>query len=190
MFSHAMFFFQTVKADFQAHLGGRSGAGSTISSLIFGRGFHLLLSYRIQKLVLKIPFIGKFFAKILQYITSCLTACEISFTSEINGGVYIPHPTGIVIGANVRIGSGVTIYQNVTIGTKFTGAATYIEIEDGVYIGAGSVIIGTIKIGKNSIIGANAVVTKDVPKECTAMGIPAAIKSNKNPDIHGFKVLK
>jgi len=88
--------------------------------------------------------------------------------------VRYPHPLGIVIGDGVRIGEEVRIYQNVSIGLAENKvgatAADYPVIEDGVYIYAGAVIAGAVRIGARSIIGANALITRDVPPDSVAFG--------------------
>lgn len=170
-----MHYLKYIKQDFTVQLQGRTGLGSKVSACLFARGFHLLLSHRTQCLLLQIPVAGIILAKILHYITSCLTSCEISFYADIKGGVFIPHTTGIVIGQNVKIETGVSIYQNVTIGTKSQSDISTPVIGENVYIGANSVIIGAINIGKSAVIGANSVVTKDLPEGCTAVGAPAKI---------------
>lgn len=80
---------------------------------------------------------------------------------------------GIVIARNVRIGKNVTILQHVTIAESNKYKTTIIE--DDVLIGAGAVILNNVRIGKGSKIGANAVVTKDVPPNSIAIGVPARI---------------
>jgi serine O-acetyltransferase len=88
--------------------------------------------------------------------------------------VRFPHPIGIVIGDGVRVGRDVRIYQNVTIGLteNIVGAEEhdYPVIDDGVFVYAGAVIIGAITIGKGSVIGANAVINRDIPPDCIAFG--------------------
>jgi serine acetyltransferase len=89
--------------------------------------------------------------------------------------VRFPHPVGIVIGDGVRIGTGVRIYQNVTIGLLENTPASdavdqYPTIGDDVIIYAGAVIAGAVAIGAGSVIGANAVITKDVPAGSVAFG--------------------
>ena len=90
---------------------------------------------------------------------------------------YFPHPIGIVINKNAKIGKNCTIFQNVTIGDKMTGTdkERYPVIGDNVTIYANSVIIGGIKIGDNAIIGAGAVVVKDVSPNAVVAGNPAVI---------------
>jgi serine O-acetyltransferase len=79
---------------------------------------------------------------------------------------------GIVIGSEVRIGCNVTIYQNVSIGRQQQGLASdeYPTLNDHVTVYAGAVIMGSITIGHHAIIGANAVISKDVPPKSIAFG--------------------
>ena len=90
-----------------------------------------------------------------------------------------PHPIGIVIAKNATLGKNCKIYQNVTIAGKGGGAAHIKEnfptLGDNVVVYAGACIIGGVKIGDNAIIGANAVVVKDVPANCVVAGNPAKI---------------
>lgn len=82
-----------------------------------------------------------------------------------------PHPVGIVIGDGAQIGKGVRVYQNVTIGRRendINGA--YPRIGDEVVIYAGAVIAGAVTVGSRSVIGANAVITSDVPPDSVAFG--------------------
>lgn len=83
----------------------------------------------------------------------------------------LPHPVGIVIGDGVKVGHGVRIYQNVTIGRLDSAASgRYPTIGDEVTVYAGAVIAGEIRVGARSIIGANAVVTRDVPEDSLVIG--------------------
>ncbi len=88
--------------------------------------------------------------------------------------VRFPHPVGIVIGDAVRIGKDVRIYQNVTIGLteNVVGPlpSAYPTIDDEVFIYAGAVIFGSISIGARSIVGANAIVSRDVPPDSVVFG--------------------
>jgi serine O-acetyltransferase len=87
-------------------------------------------------------------------------------TTPIGGGLMIPHPTGIVIHPNARIGVNCLIFQQVTI-------CDGVDIAGHVEIGAGAKINGNVRIGAHARIGHNAVVLSDVPSGATAVGVPA-----------------
>lgn len=83
----------------------------------------------------------------------------------------MPHMIGIVINPDARIGKNVTIFQQVTIGDSEVGDKLGSPIiGNGVLLGAGCKIIGPVSVGDNAVIGANAVVTKDVPSNVTVVG--------------------
>lgn len=97
--------------------------------------------------------------------------CYISPRAEIGRNLMIPHPIGIVIGSEARIGDNCTIYQNVTIGRKHNDIAENPTIGNNVTIYCNSTLIGNIKIGDNSIIGCNTVVLKSVEENSRCVGI-------------------
>jgi serine O-acetyltransferase len=103
---------------------------------------------------------------------SAATGAEFPLTCEIGGGLRIPHPNGIVIHSDAKIGVNCLIFQQVTIGTHGKGVPC---IGGHVDIGAGAKILGAIKVGSHVKIGANAVVLNDVPDNATAIGIPAKV---------------
>ena len=117
-------------------------------------------------------------SKIAALLNFMIFGIEIGLQCEIGAGLYIPHPVGTVIGAN-KIGENVTILQGVTLGAKAIDIGYLPEnrptIGNNVTIGAGAKILGGIVIGNNVIIGANAVVTKSLPDNVVAVGIPAKI---------------
>ena len=82
----------------------------------------------------------------------------------------MPHPYGIVIHSAARLGERVTIMQQVTIGAKDPGENRAPTLGDDVYVGAGARILGGVRIGERSVIGANAVVTRDVPAGVVVVG--------------------
>ena len=94
---------------------------------------------------------------------------------------------GVVIGETSIIGDNVTIYQGVTLGgTKRIKKKRHPTISDNVIIGAGAKVLGPIKVGKNSKIGANSVVTKNVPSNTTVVGIPGRIIDNNSINGEGI----
>lgn len=105
---------------------------------------------------------------------------SIPYNTSIDTGFYVGHYGGIVVNTNARIGKNCNISHNVTIGQtnrgKYKGSPT---IGDNVYIAPGAKIIGGIKIGNNVAIGANSVVTKDIPDNSVVVGIPGKVISDK-----------
>ena len=100
-------------------------------------------------------------------------------------GLAIVHYGTIVISPKCKIGKNCRIHAGVNIGAY--GGEEAAAIGDNVYIGPGAKIIGSVKIGNNSVIGANAVVTKDVPDGVTVGGVPAKIISTNNSSKHLIK---
>ena len=104
---------------------------------------------------------------------SVITGADIPINCQIGGGLLLPHPNGIVIHPEVKIGPNCLIFQQVTIGMK--GELGLPVIGGHVDIGAGAKILGDVNIGNHARIGANAVVIQDVPAGKSAIGIPARI---------------
>lgn len=146
-------------------------------------GFQLAFSLRVQERTLKIPYVGKLITTVIWYITSILTSSDCNPAARYGNGLYFAHTTGVIIGSGCRIGDNVSLYQGVTLGRKDFATACYPVVEDGVFVYAGAKVFGPIRIGKNAVIGANAVVTKDVPEDMVAVGVPAKIMSKKNGDV-------
>lgn len=124
-------------------------------------------------------------ARFVSGFSQMLTSIDIHPQAQIGKRLFIDHGIGVVIGQTAVIGDDVTIYQGVTLGgVTLEKKKRHPTIEDGVVIGSGARILGDITIGKNARIGANSVVVKPVPSDCTAVGIPAKILSkDKNKDI-------
>ena len=100
--------------------------------------------------------------------------------------VIMPHPYGIVIHSKAVLGEGVVIMQQVTIGARNVDDRAPV-IEDNVFIGAGAKVLGGIRIGRHCIIGANAVVTHDMPPGSTVIGINQIIKQESEIKPRGGK---
>ncbi|MBO3115780.1 serine acetyltransferase [Winogradskyella sp. DF17] len=103
--------------------------------------------------------------------------CDISFLAKIGDRLRLPHPLGVVIGAGVEIGNNVIIFQNVTLGSdgKKGKEKSYPKVGDNVIIYADSIILGNVKIGDNSVVGAKTFVTIDVPPNSLVIGNPCKI---------------
>jgi len=120
-------------------------------------------------------------ARIISQFSRFLTGIEIHPKAKIGKNLFIDHGMGVVIGETSEIGKNVTIYHNVTLGgiapsinsNEQRDIKRHPTLEDNVVVGSGAQILGPIKIGKNSLIGSNAVITKDVIEKSIMVGIPA-----------------
>ena len=120
-------------------------------------------------------------ARIISQFSRFLTGIEIHPGAKIGKNLFIDHGMGVVIGETSEIGDNVTIYHMATLG----GIAPSINsndqrnikrhptIEDDVVIGSGAQVLGPVRVGRCAKIGANAVITKDVPEKAVMVGIPA-----------------
>lgn len=109
---------------------------------------------------------------VLQYrFWSVVTQADIPLGCEIGGGLLMPHPNGIVIHPDAKIGPNCLIFQQVTL-------AGPVVLGGHVDVGTGAKLIAPLRVGNHARIGANAVVTHDVPAKCTVVGIPARILSD------------
>jgi serine O-acetyltransferase len=107
---------------------------------------------------------------------SVVTGADIPLNCRIGGGLLIPHPNGIVVHPDSEIGPNCLLFQQVTIGFARSGVP---KLGGHVDVGAGAKLLGPITIGDHAVIGANAVVTIDVPAGATAVGIPARLLPRK-----------
>lgn len=114
----------------------------------------------------KTPYIAKVFRILLNSDIYC----------RMPSPVVMPHPYGVIIHHHTVIGRRVTLMQQVTLGGKDLGVNRAPIIEDDVYVGAGAKVLGRVRLGRGAIVGANAVVTKDVPPYCTVVGANRIVK--------------
>ena len=120
-------------------------------------------------------------ARIISQFSRFLTGIEIHPNAKIGKNLFIDHGMGVVIGETSDIGDNVTIYHMATLGgispsinsDKQREIKRHPTLQDNVVVGSGAQVLGPITVGKNAKIGANAVVTKDVPENGVMVGIPA-----------------
>ena len=127
--------------------------------------------------------IAKFhlFARIISQFSRFLTGIEIHPNAKIGKNLFIDHGMGVVIGETSDIGDNVTIYHMATLGgiapsinsDNQRNVKRHPTLKENVVVGSGAQILGPVVVGKNAKIGANAVVTKDVPENAVMVGIPA-----------------
>ena len=154
-------------------------AKSLLSIVLTYPGVKAVFFHQISNFFYKAGF--DLIARIVSQTIRFFTGVEIHPGAKIGKNLFIDHGMGVVIGETSEIGNNVTIYHMVTLG----GVSPSIEsnqqrnvkrhptLMDNVVVGSGAQILGPVVVGKNAKIGANAVVTKDVPENAVMVGIPA-----------------
>lgn len=175
-----VYMFDNIKHDIKAVLERDPAARNWFEVILCYSGFHAILLHRIAHFFQNKNM--KLFARIISQLNRFFTGIEIHPGAKIGKGLFIDHGMGVVIGETTEIGNNVTIYQGATLGGtgKETGKR-HPTIGDNVVISCGAKVLGPFKVGDNSKIGAGAVVLKEVPKDCTVVGVPGRIvrKDNK-----------
>jgi len=159
---------------YEINNGKKNNFFKTIMTIIFNKSKNVVFLFRIAQILNEKGF--TILASLIKRKIFFKYGIEISLNAKIGLGLKIAHPNGIIIGDGVSIGKNVTIYHQVTLGGKNIGDAkqkNYPDIGDNVILFAGAKVLGNIKVGSNSIIGANSVVIKDVDENCVYAGIPA-----------------
>jgi serine O-acetyltransferase len=109
----------------------------------------------------------------LAYVSRATTGVEIHPAAQIGDALFIDHGAGVVIGETAEIGDNVTLYQGVTLGgTGFARGKRHPTVDDDVVVGSGAKLLGPIRVGRASKVGANSVVIHDVPPNSTVVGNP------------------
>lgn len=140
-------------------------------------GFHAVTFHRMNNFIWHLGLHA--FARFMANITRFLTGIEIHPEARIGKGFFIDHGTGVVIGQTTVVEDNVTIYHGVTLGgvgrVGQVNEKRHPTLKNGAIIGAGAQVLGDITIGEHAKIGANSVVTSDIPDGMTAIGIPARV---------------
>tara|TARA_B100001121_G_scaffold216860_1_gene190299 strand:- start:108 stop:692 length:585 start_codon:yes stop_codon:yes gene_type:complete len=154
-------------------------AKSKLSLILTYPGVKAILFHKIANFFAKAKF--DLVARVISQFSRFLTGIEIHPKAQIGKNLFIDHGMGVVIGETSEIGDNVTIYHMVTLGgiSPSINSDSQRQIKrhptlmDNVVVGSGAQILGPVVIGENAKIGANAVVTKDVPANAVMIGIPA-----------------
>lgn len=146
-------------------------ARNILEVIILYQGFHILIFHRIAHFLYRYKLF--FLARLISQIGRFFTGIEIHPGAKIGKRLFIDHGMGIVIGETAEIGDDCTIYHQVTLGgTGKDKNKRHPRVGNNVMIGAGSKVLGPIKIGDNVKIGAGSVVLSDVEANSTAVGVP------------------
>lgn len=143
--------------------------------IILYPGFHILVFHKISHFL----YIHKliFLARLISQIGRFFTGIEIHPGAKIGKRLFIDHGMGVVIGETATIGDDCTIYHNSTLGgTGKEIGKRHPDIGNNVIIGAGAKVLGAVKIGDNVKVGANAIVTKNIPDNVTVIKFNEIIK--------------
>lgn len=165
---------KTLKTDFQIIFDRDPAARNWLEVLVCYPGLQAILLHRFAHwlFVLGLPFIPR----LISHFSRFLTGIEIHPGAALGQGVFIDHGMGIVIGETAIVGDFSLIYQGVTLGGtgKETGKR-HPTVGENVVIGAGAKVLGNIQLGNNVRVGAGSVVLRDVPSDCTIVGVPGRI---------------
>ena len=173
--------FKRLKDDLEAFLERDPAARSYLEVAILYQGFHAVVFYRLSHWLWRKGM--RFLGRLVSQIGRLLTGIEIHPGATIGSRFVIDHGSGVVVGETAEIGDGVTLYHDVTLGgvapsvdsAAQVGQKRHPTLGNGVIVGSGAQILGPITVGDDARVGANAVVTSDVPAGVTAVGIPAKI---------------
>jgi len=171
-----MTLFSTLREDLDnARSHDPAGRGDFENALVYS-GLHAIWSHRLaHRLWARPGWRGP--ARVLAQVTRFLTGIEIHPGATIGRRFFIDHGMGVVIGETTEIGDDVMLYHGVTLGGRsLNKGKRHPTIGNRVTVGAGAKVLGPILIGDDSAIGANAVVTHDVPADSIATGIPAIVR--------------
>ncbi len=163
-----------IRHDFRAVFRMDPAAGSALEVITSYSGFHAILAHRVNHLLwkMKIPVLPRFLSQVARF----LTGIEIHPGARIGKGFFIDHGMGVVIGETAEIGENVLLYQGVTLGgTGKQKGKRHPTIGNNVVVGAGTKVLGAIKIGDNVKIGANSVVLHSVPENSIVVGVPGRV---------------
>ena len=154
-------------------------AGSRLGVIFLYPSFHVMFFYKIGNILWRYNL--KFLARLIMHFARIFTGIEIHPAAKIGSNFFMDHGLGIVIGETTEIGENVTIYQGVTLGGIMPSVESDLQrnqkrhptVGNNVIIGSGAQILGAINIGDDARIGANSVVSRDVPANVTVAGVPA-----------------
>jgi len=169
----------TLREDIDA-IKHRDPAARTTLEVLSYPGLHAIWLHRIAHRMwnTRIPprELFRTLARWLAAFSRALTGVEIHPGARIGRRLVIDHGMGVVIGETAEIGDDVLIYHQVTLGgTSLQRVKRHPTIGNNVLIGMGAKVIGAIRVGDNCRIGANAVVNRDVPANCTVVGVPGRV---------------
>lgn len=144
-------------------------------------GVHALWSHRVAHSMWKRG--ARTPARMVSAFARVMTGVDIHPAARLGRRLFIDHATGVVIGQTAEVGEDVVMFHGVTLGgVSMSPGKRHPTVGNHVMIGAGAKVLGPITIGDDAKVGANAVVTKDLPAGAVAIGVPARVRPNPQPD--------
>lgn len=166
--------FKTFREDIEAVFERDPAARSTLEVVLTYSGLHAIWLYRVAHSLWRNKWFT--FGRMVSQFARFLTGIEIHPGAVIGKNLFIDHGSGVVIGETCEIGDNVTLYQGVTLGgTGKEKGKRHPTIGNNVVIASGAKVLGSMKIGDNSKVGAGSVVLQEVPPNSTVVGIPGRI---------------
>lgn len=171
---------EAIRRDIRAARERDPAVPTTLQVIFAYPGVHAIWAHRVNHWLWQRG--ARLVARITAEFTRILTGVEIHPGAVLGPGLFIDHATGVVIGETAEVGEDVTIYHGVTLGGSGRDSGKrHPTIGDRVTIGAGAKVLGAIKVGDDSRIGANAVVVKEVPSSSVVIGVPGQVISRSRP---------
>lgn len=166
--------FSRLKADIKAVFDRDPAARSVLEVIFCYPGLHAIWFHRLAHWLWLSQFY--FLGRLISHMGRFFTGIEIHPGATIGKGFFIDHGMGVVIGETAEIGDNVTLYHGVTLGgVSWEKVKRHPTLGDNVVVGSGAKVLGPFTVGRNSKIGSNSVVVKEVPENATVVGIPGRV---------------
>ncbi|WP_148136436.1 serine O-acetyltransferase [Candidatus Formimonas warabiya] len=182
-----MSMFKQLREDIQVVFDRDPAAKSKWEVLLCYPGLHAIWMHRLAHKLYKKGW--TFWARFVSHINRFITGIEIHPGALLGEGLFIDHGMGIVIGETAEVGKNVTLYKGVVLGgTGKEKGKRHPTIGDNVVISSNATVLGSIKIGNNVKIGAGSVVLREVPDNCTVVGVPGRVVVRNGRKIGDAKI--
>jgi serine O-acetyltransferase len=174
---------ERIREDIQTVFAKDPAAKSVWEVIFLYPGLHAVWLHRLAHFLWKHKLL--FLGRLVSHVNRWLTGIEIHPGAQVGRRVFIDHGMGVVIGETAEVGDDVLMYHNVLLGgTSLNKGKRHPTVGNNVVIGAGSLVLGAIRLGDNVMVGAGSVVIRDVPAGTTVVGVPAHVvgqpESTKN----------
>ena len=165
---------QLCKEDLAAAINSDPAARNALEVALTYPGVHAVWAYRLAHMLFKKNF--KLLARIVSSISRSYTGVDIHPGARLGRRLFIDHANGVVIGETTKIGTDCVLFHQVTLGgVSMSKGKRHPTLGDRVMVGAGAKVLGPIHVGSDARIAANAVLVRDVPAGCSAIGVPARV---------------